>query len=193
MSTDNKREKLGRTSKVKATMLKAHLAWAEKRIGDLSRLLPHVDTECAGLLRGTLSTSWVPFSCLVQIDRAIAAAAGGPAEKIFRDLGRYSATTNLSGAYKRFVSAEPHRFFAQMSVLHRQFQDFGQSRYEEDGASEGRVILEGYSEFSPVYCASAAGYFEEALRMMHAPGRIVVAEISCQCGGDPQCVFKMTW
>ncbi len=189
----NMREALGRVSKVKATMLKAHLDWAEKQFGDLSRLSPHVDAECADLLRGTLSTAWVSFSSLIQIDRAIAAVAGGPPEKTFRELGRYSARTNLGGVYKGFIRAEPHRFFAQMSVLHKQFQDFGQSRYEGGDASAGRIILEGYKEYSPVYCASAAGYFEEALRMMHAPGPIVVEETSCQCGGDPQCVFKMTW
>ncbi len=53
----NMREALGRVSKVKATMLKAHLDWAEKQFGDLSRLSPHVDAECADLLRGTLSTA----------------------------------------------------------------------------------------------------------------------------------------
>jgi hypothetical protein len=190
---NDKREALGRQAKVKATMLKAHLAWAEKQVGDLGRLVPHLDAECAALLRGTLSTVWIPLGCLIQIDRAIASVAGGPAERVFRALGRYSASTNLNGVYRSFVSSEPHRFFEQVGVLHRQFQDFGRCRYEEAGARAGRIILEGYTEYSPVYCASAMGYFEEALRMMHAPGPIVVAETSCQCGGASQCVYQMTW
>ena len=72
-----KKEALGRASKVKATMLQAHLAWAKKHVGDLGRLSPHLEKECAGALGGMLSTNWVLLRCLVNVDRAIAAAVGG--------------------------------------------------------------------------------------------------------------------
>jgi uncharacterized protein (TIGR02265 family) len=189
-----KKEVLGTKAAVKATMLQAHLAWAEKRLGGLDRIGAQVDPECAKLLpRPKLATDWIPFRCLIQIDRAIATAVGGSTEQVFRDLGRYSATTNLGGVYKSFIAGEPHRFFGGMSVLHSSFQNFGRTQYERRGDTSGAVVLDGYTEYSPVHCATARGYFEEALRMMHAPGPVTVSETACQCAGDGRCVYEMSW
>jgi len=189
-----RREHLTGKSRIKGTMLQAHLGWAQRRLGDVDRLKAHVQTDCAAYLNtGTLLTTWVPFRCLINIDRAIATAAGGSPERVFHDLGMHSATMNLGGVYKSFVSSEPHRFFTQMGVLHRQFQDFGESRYAQTAESSGAITLAGYSEYSPAYCASAIGYFEGALKMMQAPGPIAVRETACQCAGDPQCLFELSW
>ncbi len=188
------REHLVGKAAVKATMLQAHLGWAQKQVGDLGRLAAHLQGDCAALLtRRTLSTDWISFRCLVQIDRAIAAAVGGQPDRVFFELGRHSASENLGGIYKGFISSEPHRVFRQMSVLHGRFQDFGRCGYEKTGERSGRVLLGGYSEYSPVYCTSGAGYFEEALKLMHAPGIVTVRETSCQCDGDLQCVYDMSW
>ncbi len=175
-------------------MLLAHLSWATNRIGSIDRLTPHADPESLSFLnRSLLATDWIPFRCLIRIDRAIAAAVGGTPLEVFRSLGRHSASLNLSGVYKAFISDEPHRFFDRMGVLHNQFQNFGRWRYEKVDDRAGRISLDGYTEYSPVYCASAGGYFEEALRMMKAPGPIVVAETSCQCAGEATCLYEMTW
>ena len=40
---------------------------------------------------------------------------------------------------------------------------------------------------------SGQGYFEEALRVMQAPGPIGVTEASCQCAGDAMCAYNMRW
>jgi len=179
---------------VKGTMLRAHLAWAQNRLGDVNRLKPLVRSECARHLNAaTLSTAWVPFRCLIEIDRSIATAVGGSPDRVFRDLGVHSATTNLGGVYRSFVSSEPHRVFTQMGLLHRQFQDFGEWQYAKTAEAAGRITLQGYVEYSPVYCDSAVGYFEGALKMMHAPGHISVRETACQCAGDPQCLFELSW
>ena len=100
---------------------------------------------------------------------------------------------NLGGVYKAFTSGEPHRFFGQMGLLHGKFQDFGRWQYDEKGERAGRITLDSYAEYSRVYCASAAGYFEEALKMIHAPGPVAVIETTCQCAGNSQCVFELTW
>jgi uncharacterized protein (TIGR02265 family) len=187
-----KKELLGGGAAVKATMLQAHLKWAERGL-HIERLRPHLGPEAAKLLGRTLSTAWIPFASLIQVDRAIAAVAGGSAERVYRDLGRHSASTNLGGVYKTFISTEPHRFFEQMGMLHGQFQNFGRSRYEKTGERSGNMTFEGYPEYSPVYCSSALGYFEEALKMMRAPGPVIVTETTCQCAGDGQCVYQMSW
>src|SRR5262245_27302124 len=133
------------------------------------------------------------FSELVRIDRALAAAAGGEPEPIFHALGAHSAQRNMTGLYDGYKADDVHAFFQSMSVVHRAFQDFGRSTYERLGDRSGRVRIARYREFSPVFCTSGRGYYEEALRLMNAPGPIQVRESACRCSGDDACVFDMSW
>ena len=191
-----RQERLGDRAAVKGTMLQAHVAWAIAELGEawMAGVPGGVDPLAAAFVtRGVLATDWVPFRALIEIDRAIAKAKGGAPEAVFHALGRHSATSNLAGVYKGFVQEEPHRFFEQTGVLHNRFQNFGRFTYERTALRSGRIRIEGYDEFSPVYCASAIGYYEGALQTMEPPGPIAVAETSCQCAGDAACVFEMRW
>jgi predicted hydrocarbon binding protein len=180
---------------VKGTMLRAHLSWATNRFGPgwepvRERLSP---PALALISRSILATDWIPFSLLVEIDRALADAAGGDPEETWLALGRHSAALNLTGVYKSFISGEPHRFFERMAVLHHQFQTFGRSVYEKLGESSGRIRIENSTAYSQVYCISGRGYYEEALRLLRAPGPISVRETACSVSGDPACVFELSW
>ena len=189
-------EKLGNKAKVSATILQAHLSWAEEKWGQAptTRLGPVLDAETLSLVGRSLApTEQILFRDLVRIASGIAAAEGGDREAVFYELGRHSARLNLGGAYKSFEPDTPHRFFEQMNFLHRTFQNFGRSTYEKVGPRAARIRLEDYAEYSPMFCISGRGYYEEALQMMKAPGPIVVSETSCQCAGDPTCTFDLTW
>jgi len=180
---------------VKGTMLRAHLSWAANRFGpgwEPSRL-PLSAPALATLARPILPTDWIPFATLVEIDRAIAQAAGGDPAATWLALGRHSAALNLTGVYKSFISGEPHRFFERMTVLHHQFQTFGKSVYERSGESAGRIRIETPSAFSPVYCISGQGYYEEALKLLQAPGPIQVRESACATLGAASCLFELAW
>ena len=200
-------EKFETGAMVKGTMLRAHLDWARRQIGEtVEDWSTALSPEAARLVgRTVLSTDWIPFRLLVEIDRAIAdTAVAAPApdgslspwktpEDVFRELGRHSAALNLGGVYRSFVSSEPHRFFERTSVLHHQFQNFGRSTYERTGERSGLIRIEGYTSYSPVFCAAGTGYFAEALRLMHVPGHAKVVETSCHTRGDPACVFEARW
>jgi hypothetical protein len=191
-----RREKLGEKASVKGTMLQAHVAWAAANLGPgwIARVPGGVDALAAAYVtRGVLATDWVPFRALVAVDRGIAAVAGGLPEDVFRALGRHSATSNLAGAYKGFVQEEPHRFFERTGLLHDRFQNFGRFTYERTAPRAGRIRIDGYEEYSPVYCASAVGYYEGALLTMGPPGPVRVAETQCQCAEDAACVFEVSW
>jgi uncharacterized protein (TIGR02265 family) len=188
-------EKLGVHAAVKGTLAEAHLAWAESRIPDARvRLEPLLSGDCVSFVRTKLlATDWIRFHCLVAIDRAIASLLGGDPARVFWELGHHSAIANLGGVYKGFVAEEPHRFFQQMTLLHRRFQNFGSSAYVKTGDRSGRVRIVGYEEYSPVFCASGLGYYEGSLEMMHVPGRPSVVEVECQCAGDSACVYDVAW
>lgn len=180
---------------VKGTMLRAHLSWAEKRFGPgYEPVRQRVSGPVLALLsRMVLPTDWIPFSAIIELDRAIAAAAGGDPEETWLALGRHSAALNLTGVYRSFISGEPHRFFERMTVLHHQFQSFGRSVYEKLGESAGRIRIESPTAYSPVYCISGRGYYEEALRLLHAPGPVLVRESACAARGAPSCIFELSW
>lgn len=190
-------EKLGGAACVKGTMLQAHFAWASGRLGAdwKERLQSHLAAEAKARVgeEVVLATEWIPLRTLVEIDRAIAACCDDSSERVFRELGHNSATVNLGGVYKAFVQEEPHRFFEQMAVLHARFLNFGRCAYERAGPHAGRIRMEDYPEYSPVFCASASGYYEGALAMMHVPGPIVAQETLCHCAGDGVCLFEMSW
>lgn len=188
-----KREKLGGPGAVKGTMVHAHLAWAAEHVPDADRLLPpSLSAESRALISsGVLATDWFPFRCLVDLDRAIAALAGGAPDHVFRSLGRHSAALNLRGAYRAFVADDPHRLFERTALLHERFQNFGRSSYERREARAGRIRVEGCDEYSPVFCESALGFYEGALQTLDMPGRCT--EPRCACLGDDACVFEMEW
>lgn len=186
-------ERLGESASVKGTMLAAHLAWARARVPE-SELSRRLEPAERGLLEhGVLATDWLRLRSLVAIDRAIAAAVGGRAEDVWRELGRHSAVVNLGGAYKGFAADDPHRFFEKQARLHERFQNFGRASYERVAERQGRIRLDEYSEYSPVYCASAIGFYTGALETMRVPGPVRVAETQCRCAGDPGCVVEMSW
>lgn len=189
------REKLDGKGRLKATMLKAHLAWAEQETDQVAgKLEAKLDDEASAFLKvAMLATEWIPFRSAMQIDRAIAEIVGGPLDDVLRQMGRHSAAVNLGGVYKIFVKEEPHRFFTRMTTLHRRFQSFGEPAYEQTGEHCGRIRIEDCEEYSKTYCWSALGYYEGALEMMKVPGPVTAAEVSCQCQGDPNCVFELAW
>ena len=191
----SKREHLTGAAQVKGTMIQAHLNWIAKRgIDPATALAAHLPAEVAKLVsHSVLATSWVPLSSLIAVDRAIAVVAKGNPDDVFRELGRFSATSNLSGIYAGFVSDEPHRFFEKQARLHDRFQNFGASTYKELGPRTGQMRLTKYTEYSPVFCLSAVGYYQGALETMKAPGPIRVRETLCTCAGDDACVFDLRW
>jgi hypothetical protein len=189
-------ERLEGRARVAASVLSAHLAWAAERWPDVPRTLePHLTAAALRLVRepppGLGAT--ILFSELVEIDRAIADVAGGEPDGVYEALGTHSARVNLAGLCHGYDAELPHRLFGSMDVLHRSFQDFGRSHYERTGPRSGRIRIESYSEYSPVFCTGGRGYYAEALRMFQAPGPVLVAEVTCHCAGDPACVFELSW
>jgi len=177
-------------------MLHAHLDWASERFADVAAALkPLVPDACFGTVSpGLLANNWLSLRCLVAIDRAIAQAArSGHDTDVFVELGHHSAVSNLKGVYQGFAVEEPHRFFERAARLHDRFQNFGRSTYEKLQPRSGRIQLLDYTEYSPVFCHSAVGFYRGALETMQVPGPISVREVACTCAGAPTCSFELNW
>ena len=109
-----------------------------------------------------------------------------------RELGHYSAQINLSTVYRAFRRDDIHDFFQRGAALHRQFQDFGTTEYEQVSATRGRIRVRDANCYSPAYCASEAGYLEEVIAI-HGGKDMRIMESTCQCANDEICTFELQW
>lgn len=176
---------------IKGGMLRAHLDWVRRTHGDpaAAQLVRSLPADVAQEIHSVLPSTWCSFGSLVALDRAIAQQYG---HNVLKDLGRFSARINLDTTYRLYKRTDIHEFFKKSAALHSQFQDFGTAMYEQNGEHGGRMIHGGYPCFSPAFCASAIGYYEEALRI-HNGRNVIVSESGCQCAGDASCTFVMRW
>ena len=179
---------------VKGSMVRAHLKFVRDRYGDaavastVAALPPEVTAE----VDGVLASSWCTFESLIKLDRAIARVCGREEHALMRELGHYSAQINLSTVYRAFRRDDIHDFFRRGAALHRQFQDFGTTEYEQVSPTRGRIRVRDATCYSPAYCASETGYLEEVIAI-HGGKDVTIMESSCQCANDEICTFELHW
>lgn len=182
--------------RLKGGMFRSRLQWIRENGGEslLKSVLQRLpDEEARRQLSGTvLSTAWLPFAWIVELDRAIAEEFRKARRDVLRDLGRYSALANAATTHRLLERKTPHDFFRASALLHSQFQDFGSVSYEQTGPTAGRRIQTNCTFFSPVFCASAIGYYEGCIET-HGGTSISVVETECQCSGGTTCTFDMRW
>lgn len=170
----------------------AHLDWLRTNHGDkaVSNLVSSLPQHLLSEISSALPSSWCSFESMVTVDRAMALQFGG--NSILKDLGRSSAKINLAATDRLYKRDGIHEFLTRSAGLHDEFQDFGTVEYEPGNDHGGRMIHSGDACFSPTYCSSAIGYYEEALRI-HGGRNVIVTESTCQCAGDASCTFVMRW
>ena len=54
------------------------------------------------------------------------------------------------------------------------------------------MIFRKYPCYSPIFCDSAFGFFEQCVSMFGGTN-VKVSEALCQCRGDDSCTFAMSW
>jgi hypothetical protein len=180
--------------RVKGGIVKSHLQWVRDYQGEeaVLQLLRALPDDAGAEVDSALASTWCNFETVMLLDRAIEERFGGGRSLFLRELGRYSAHLNLSSTYRLYKSSDLHEFFRRSALLHRQFQDFGTARYKQLADKVGAMIHSDYACFSPVYCQSAIGYYEQAI-VLHGAKPQLVIETSCQCAGDASCTFELDW
>ena len=94
--------------------------------------------------------------------------------------------------FAQWPNSGHHRFFEEAARVHGELQDFGTARYDRLRAREGRMVLAGCDVFSPAYCATLYGYYEQCL-YQHGAIRVKIDEVTCDSLGDQSCTFAMRW
>lgn len=182
--------------RVKGSMIRAHLDWVRDHAAreETIELFEALPGDVRQRVSTVLPSSWYDFATLIAVDRTIAARFGsGPDDLAFlEELGAYSARTNLAGVCRFFRRDGVHDFFRSSAVLHRTFQDFGTAEYVELAPNAGVMHHREYTAWSPLYCASAAGFYRQCVTL-HGGKDVEVAETECQCAGAASCTFVIGW
>jgi hypothetical protein len=175
-------------------MIRAHLDWVRDHAsrGEMIELFEAFPADVRRQIATVLAASWYDFATLIAIDRTILAMFGNNDVSFLEQLGAYSAQRNLSGVYRFFQRDGVHEFFRRAVLQQQQFQDFGTSEYNGLSDNAGCMQHSHYSAYSPLYCASAVGFYRECV-VLHGGTNVEVMETQCQCAGDGYCTFEITW
>lgn len=153
----------------------------------LEKLSPRTRTY----VRTPLASAWCEFESLIELDRAIHNELKARHPDALALIGAASAALGIGRIYKSLDSEELVQFLETNAQFHDQYQKFGTVRFEKTPAG-ARMIYASYPVYSPVFCASAVGYFMESI-LRHGGTDPRVTETKCQCHGDRTCTFEMTW
>jgi predicted hydrocarbon binding protein len=158
---------------------------------DFNKFLEKLSPRTRGYTRSPLASSWWEFESLIELDRAIHNELKAKYPHVLALIGAASAELGIGRIYKSLDSAELAQFLASNAEFHDQYQKFGNVHFEKT-ANGARMTYANYPCYSPVFCASAIGYFTESI-LRHGGTDPKVTETKCQCHGDRTCTFEMTW
>ncbi|HEX7153079.1 MAG TPA: hypothetical protein VF618_16450 [Thermoanaerobaculia bacterium] len=180
-------------SKVKGVMFGGRKAFLLQNLGEtgFNQFLEKLSPRTRGYVRTPLASSWCEFESLVELDRAIYDTLKAKHPNVLALMGAASAELGIGRVYKSLDSEELLAFLENNALFHNQYQKFGNVRFEKT-PNGARMVYANYPCYSPVFCASAIGFFMESI-LRHGGQDPQVSETRCQCHGDATCTYEMTW
>jgi uncharacterized protein (TIGR02265 family) len=184
-------------ARIKGNLLLARLKYLRDRGGEtavekaLARL-PAADQE---VLRGwILPIAWYPLEVSLRLDHAIATVLSpGDRSRVFLDMGRASAETNLGGAQRPFVrEGDPHFLLRCAPQIYSASHGTGRRTYEKAGEASAVLRTFDAEHVTADDCQTVVGWFQRAIELCGGKG-VVVAETRCRARGDPHCEYRCEW
>lgn len=179
--------------KVKGVMFGGRKQFLLDTIGeeDFHKLLAKLTPRTRGYTKTPLASSWCEFESLIELDRAIHEELKAKYPNVLALVGAASAELGISRVYKSLDSEELEKFLESNALFHNQYQKFGSVKFEKT-PNGARMIYSAYPCYSPIFCGSAIGYFQESI-LRHGGENPTVSETKCQCHGDRTCTFELNW
>ena len=180
-------------AKVKGVMFGARKHFLVEQLGEegFAKFLQKLTPRTKQYTKMPMASSWCEFESLIELDRAIHEEMKSEHPNVLALVGAASAELGIGKVYKSLDTAELAKFLETNAQFHDQYQKFGRVKFEKT-PSGAKMIYSGYPCYSPVYCASAYGYFLESI-LRHGGSEPKVTETRCQCRGDSSCTFEMIW
>lgn len=180
-------------AKVKGVMFGGRKQFLVEILGEagFQALVEKLTPRTRSYVKTPLASSWCEFESLIELDKAAHQELKAKYPNILALIGAASAELGIGRIYRSLDTESLVQFLENNAQFHDQYQKFGAVRFEKT-ASGARMIYSNYPCYSPVYCASAAGYFMECI-LRHGSTDPTVTETKCQCLGEKTCTFEMTW
>ena len=180
-------------AKVKGVMFGGRKQFLLDTLGEegFNKLLAKLTPRTRGYTKTPLASSWCEFESLIELDRAIHEELKAKYPNVLALVGAASAELGISRVYKSLDSEELEKFLENNALFHNQYQKFGSVKFEKT-PNGARMIYTAYPCYSPIFCGSAIGYFQESI-LRHGGTNPTVAETKCQCHGDRTCTFELNW
>ena len=180
-------------AKVKGVIFASRKQFLTSMFGEegLATVAAKLSPRTVGQLRTPLASAWYDFASLVELDRAIYDTFHLKHPNVLALAGAASAEYGIGKVYKALDSAELVKFLENEAMFHSQFQKFGNVEFQQTPRG-ARMIYTNYPVYSPIFCASAIGFFLEAI-LRHGGEDPTVIEARCQCHGQQSCTYELTW
>lgn len=138
-----------------------------------------------------LSNALYSFETLIELDRTICATITPANPHMLVFLGAASAEFGIGTIYRAFDSRELLAFLQGIVLMHERFQKYGRvsCHVTSNGA---QMRYEDCTCYSPVFCATAHGFFAEAI-LRHGGRDPHVTETTCTCRGARACTYDLEW
>lgn len=135
--------------------------------------------------------SWYSFRMLVEYDRATHETLSPQCPYVLPLLGAASAELGMLRVFRKLNREQLAEYLDQVEPFLSTFQKFGHAEVEQEHG-HAFVRYTDYPCYSPIYCASAIGYFLEAV-MRHGGRDADVLHPRCFTRGDSVCEYELTW
>jgi hypothetical protein len=178
---------------VKGVMFAARRRFLKEQFGDaeLQAILGALSAQTRAYAENPLAGSWCEFAALVELDRAIHQRLSRSRPDILTLLGAASAEYGIGRIYRALDTGELTKFLEGIASFHQQYQKYGRTVFTRTSGG-AQMAYHDYVCYSPVFCASAPGFYVEAI-LRHGGRHPEVEELKCTCRGDGVCLYDLRW
>lgn len=150
--------------------------------------------DAATLNKVILVISGYTLSLNAALDRAIAAELSpGDPDRVFLEMGRASAESNLGGPQKAFVRpGDPHHLLECSELIYSYYYSVGRRTYQRTGPASGVLTTHEAAPTTPGDCLTVVGWHERAIELSGGADARVL-ETKCRHRGDDVCAYACSW
>ncbi|HET9553387.1 MAG TPA: TIGR02265 family protein [Anaeromyxobacteraceae bacterium] len=184
--------------RVKGTLLIARLRYLATRGPESrERVLRHLTAADQVVVRGVvLPSSWYPADLLLRLEMTIAAVlARGDRTRVFVDMGRCSADTNLSpgGVQRPYLrEGDPHFLLRNVPRMYSSQHSSGHRTCDVTGPRSAVIRSHECADTTTDDCLTTVGWLEQAIVLSGGKG-VRVVETQCMARGAACCEYRCDW
>ncbi len=179
-------------SKVKGSKLSSKLAFVRERYGDnaVAKVTGAMSEGDQSTLRLLLDISWYPQELYDRLVETIRDTVGKRDPAILDEIGRHSATHQLTHLLKTYRAKELEQTLRNQVAIHSRVNDPGSMTVE---VTDHRCTIRVSEPKSTLTSCRIARAFYESTVELYGAKHVVVREPECSAKGDSLCRFEISW